>query len=115
MTTKLTHKALKELAKSLGGIYFDGNIYAHQNRVHYLASVVNSWRQDETIKDAKRHCSEMSDLIDEVLTYGADAANYTQLAYSCGIYGNNGQLHEITYYKDEGGEYKPLRKIVLYC
>ena len=115
MLQKMTHKALKEIGAMMDGYYFDGNIYAHQNRVHYLASVVNSWRKDETIAEAKRHCSEMSDLIDEVLTYGADTANYEQLAYSCGIYGNIGQLHKVTYYKDEDGEYKPIRTIYLYC
>lgn len=97
---KMTHKALKETGKALNGYYFDGNIYAHENRVHYLSSVVLDWRKDERIAEAKKHCTEISDLIDEIVATGANEATTAQLAYSCGIYGNSGQLHRIEYTKD---------------
>ena len=108
---KLSHKALKEMGKSLGGYFFDSNIYAHENRVHYATSIVCSWRQEERIAEAKAHCSEMANLIDDVMKLGADNASCEQLAYSCGYYGNSGQLHKITYYKGDSA----IRTIFLYC
>lgn len=109
--TKMTHKALKEMGEMLNGYYFDGNIYAHENRVHYLSSVVCDWRKDERIEEAKAHNHEIAALIDEIVSTGANEATTRQLAYSCGIYGNSGQLHRIDYTKN--GE--AVKTIYLYC
>lgn len=109
--TKLSHKALKEMGKTLGGLFFDGNIYAHENRAHYLTCVPYNAENDDYINEAKRHEPEIASLIDEIIKSGANGARREQLAYSCGIYGNTGQLHKIDLYKDD----EIVRTIFLYC
>ena len=108
---KMSHKALKEMGASLGGFCFDGNIYAHENRKHYLQAVVCSWRKGETIEEAKHHEPEIAALVDEIVALGADSVSSAQLAYSCGYYGNTGQLHRIDYYKNN----EIVKTLFLYC
>lgn len=108
---KLSHKALKEMGAMLNGYYFDGNIYAHENRVHYLQSIICGWNREEEVENAKTHCSEISELVDNIRAIGADSVSCRQLAYSCGYYGNSGQLHRIDYIKN--GE--TVKTLYLYC
>lgn len=108
---KLSHKALKEMGKALHGLYFDSNIYAHENRVHYLSSLPYAWDKEGMIADAKRLSGEMGALIDEIAALDCDSTRTEQLAYSCGYYGNTGQLHKIEYFKN--GE--PVKVVFLYC
>lgn len=107
----LSHKALKEMGKALGGLYFDGNIYAHENRVHYLSSLPYAFDKKGMIADAKRLSGELGALIDEIASLDCDSTRTEQLAYSCGYYGNTGQLHRVEYFKN--GE--SVKVLFLYC
>lgn len=108
---KMSHRALKEMGKALDGMYFDGNIYAHGNRVHYLSSLPYAWDKESMIADAKRLSGEMGTLIDEIAALDCDCTRTEQLAYSCGIYGNSGQLHRIEYFKND----ESVKVLFLYC
>ena len=98
--TKMTHKALKEMGKALHGKYYDGNIYAHENRVHYLSIAPYGWGRSSWRAEVEKMNAEILPLIDDLAEIMPDSANCEQLAYATGIYGNIGQLHKIDYYKN---------------
>ena len=105
---KMSHKQLVETSKMLDAQHFDGNIYAHENRVHYLISVV--YDPIQTIQECKDESENFNKLLREVIDLHATSVNSKQLAYSCGIYGNTGQLHRLNYYKDD----KLIKSIFIY-
>ena len=98
--TKLSHKALKDMGRNLSGYYFDGNIYAHENRLHYLTMLPYYANRPERVAEVRHMNPEIMGLWARLEALAPDSTNYTQLAYSCGIYGNSGQLHKIDYYKN---------------
>ena len=109
--TRLSHKALKDMGKALGGYYYDGNIYAHENRRHFLTVAPYGLRREGWKKEIERLNPEIMPLVDDIIADDPDSVDYEQIAYSCGQYGNSGQLHRITYYRNGN----PIRTIYLYC
>lgn len=105
---KMSHKQLVEMSKTLNAYYFDDNIYAHENRVHNLMSVV--YYRERAIEDTKHECENFNKLLREVIDLNPTSVSSKQLAYSCGIYGNTGQLHKLTYYKGD----KLIKTIFIY-
>lgn len=99
---ELTKKNLKELSESLGAYYCGGNVYNHENIQYYI-------RHKDIESVSKYINNEYNDvqalvtLLNELLVGNKD--NYTisdtQLAYSHGIYGNNGQIHKYTIYNND--------------
>lgn len=108
---KLSHKKLKRLGNNLNGHYFDGNIYDHENRVYYLQTI--TFRKEETISHlvATNENSAFISLLKSIAALNPDSSSSKQLAYSCGLYGNTGQLHEISYYKHDN----LIKTIYIYC
>lgn len=98
---KMSHKALKEMGKALNGYYYDGNIYSHENRVYYLSNIWREYRKSERLEECRHHSPEIEALAEEIAALDIDGSRTAQLAYSCGYYGNSGQLHKIDYFKDD--------------
>lgn len=106
---KMSHKQLVEIAKTLDAHYFDNNTHKHENRVFYLMLVVsNPVRAVERAN--KMEIEEFSKLLREVIDLHATSVSSKQLAYSYGKYGNTGQLHRLSYYKDD----KFIKSIFIY-
>lgn len=84
---KMSKRTLKELAKSLNAHYFTDNTYYYQNDVRYLEAL----RKSDHVSD-----KAIDPLIDELIAMGAKYVRAEQIAYSCGSYGNTGQLHKCT-------------------
>lgn len=91
---KLSHKQLKAIGKQNAGYELgNGNIYYYENDIFYLRCLeiltddslpVNVEQVNNVINDIKKRYP------------GAAHASSCQIAYSCGVYGNTGQLHLIT-------------------
>lgn len=101
---KLTKKALKELAQGLGAVYCTGNVYNYENIVYYIQLLTSGKGNGYT--EALNNCSdhykkELEKLLDEIIATNYDTCYCKQLAYSAGVYGNNGQLHEFKLTKNE--------------
>lgn len=100
MPLQLTHKQLKELAKKLNAHYFNSNIYDYENKLHYLNSIVHY--TDDTLKQTEKEEMRFRILLNQihdlVVTKNVKYVRTIQLAYSKGIYGNTGQLHQIQYF-----------------
>ena len=105
---KMSHKLLTQLSKSVDAYYFDGNIYQHENRVDYLMTVV--YNPVLAIERSKNQSELFNKLLREVIDLHATSVTTKQLAYSCGTYGNTGQLHRLNYYKDD----KCIKSIYIY-
>lgn len=105
---KLSHKQLKEYAQSLGAFYLTGNIYAYENDIHKIQSFEKAINSD--IYDME----QVNNVLDFILANHPTArgAYFEQIAYSCGIYGNTGQLHKFTIYDKD---YNHLGTIFTYC
>ena len=89
---KMSKKDLKQMSENLGAIYCGGNVYNYENTIHYI----NSLYYDENL-------SKLSEeILLELYYYKFDKnkhyINSNQLAYSCGMYGNSGQLFKHTIY-----------------
>lgn len=107
---KLTKKALKELAQELGAVYCTGNVYNYENIIYYIQLLTSGKSNGYT--EALNNCSdyykkELEKLLDEIIATDYDSCYCKQLAYSAGVYGNNGQLHEIKLLRD-GEEVKTI-------
>ena len=90
--TKLTRKALQKEANRLGAYKLTSDIYKYENAISQL------YRLEEV--DEHNSCFD-ADVYNQFVrmvkaenasAYRADA---TQMYYSYGTYGNNGQLHEV--------------------
>lgn len=90
---KLSHKALKEEGKRLNGTELCCNCYTYENAVHYISKL-------EEVPAGAYLCGECDSLVNSIIKKiresfpDAAGCTYTQLFYSSGVYGNNGQLHQ---------------------
>lgn len=95
---KITRKQLKDLATSLNAYYCGGNVYNHEN-ITYCISRRNITRLKE-YSNSKNDISRLINFLNErydinKLEYGdLYSINANQIAYSCGDYGNTGQIVE---------------------
>lgn len=101
---KLTKKNLKEMAEVLGAVYCTGNVYSYENIVYYIQVLCNGHSNGYT--EALSNCSEhykteLVKLLDEIISLNFDNCYCKQVAYSAGVYGNNGQIHEFKLTKDD--------------
>ena len=90
---KLSKKQLVELATSLGAYKFTSNVYTYEGIVHFLSNYDVSERAIEQSSD--------STYLELIHNYNNDIyyKEVNKLAYSCGLYGNTGQLHEFKIYE----------------
>lgn len=96
---------MKEEAQRLGAFELTKECYQYENDVWYLSHLHTIKTGDDytklsnaVLKFLDHYNIKISDF------YGGFAnASTTQLGYSSGIYGNNGQLHEITFYDANWG------------
>lgn len=106
MSKKITKKLLKELGEDFSGYQYGGNVYDYENALHYIE---NSNYTSETIKekfiDSKYwNRKELRELVCKYKDLGYKMSA-EQLYYSCGIYGNNGQLHKVRVYDKDYKEH----------
>lgn len=115
MSKKITKKLLKEMGENFGGYQYGGNVYDYENAIHYIQ---NSYYTSEMIKEkfVDNQYWNRKDLRELVCKYkDLDCRmSATQLYYSAGIYGNNGQLHKIKVYDKD---YKDILDVfyIYYC
>lgn len=91
---KLSKKQLKNISESLGAFYCGGNVYNHENITYYL--------EHKQLDELKKYISEYNNVkglvefLDNLLIGGVELYNIwsNQIAYSAGVYGNNGQLRQ---------------------
>ena len=89
---KLTRKALQKEANRLGAYKLGSDVYKYENAIGKLSR----------LKEVDEHgtCFD-ADLYNQFIrmvkaeNVGAYRAYVTQMYYSAGVYGNNGQLHEV--------------------
>lgn len=90
--TKLSRKALQKEANRLGAYKLGTNVY------HYENAIIRLYRLEEV--DEHNSCFN-ADMFNKFVrmvkseNVGAYRADATQMYYSSGAYGNNGQLHEV--------------------
>lgn len=102
---KLSKKQLKDISKSMSAFYCGGNVYNHENITHWL-----SCGDFESIKKLENKNNDIIKLLNfldnnynlkKFYNYNNNnnlKGNYSyyisasQIAYSCGYYGNSGQL-----------------------
>lgn len=113
---ELTKKKLKDLAISLDAYYMGGNVYDYENIVHYL-----DYKMDvQSLKKCTRY--DLPKLLQDInkqynlnnFINGIYKISATQVAYSHGIYGNNGQLHQLKIYNTKTNEHI-FTYYVYYC
>lgn len=109
---KQTKKDLKELAKALGAYYCGGNVYTHENIQYYLE--YGDFDSITQYASGNNDILVMLNFLDRV--YGLNNFNtannrknlYTigagLLAYSTGVYGNNGQIFKYEIYNNQTQE-----------
>ena len=100
---KMSKKQLKELAKGLNAIYCNSNVYNYENVIYCIQSFLAGNKEAE--QGAYRNCSkdhidELKQLFKDIKTINIDCFKCSQLAYSAGIYGNNGQLYQFDLFKN---------------
>lgn len=112
---KLSKKELKRRAELEKGYYFTGNVYSYENVVNYLGQL--SWRTEAGTKTKNRkriaeikkellkninsnYFNSLKDIVNNIESIKHDNYSIEQLYYSAGIYGNNGQLHQLKLYKN---------------
>ena len=89
---KLTRKTLQKEANRLGAYKLTSNVYMYEN------AISNMYRLEEV--DENDSCFD-SGVYNQFIRMvkaenaGAYRADVTQMYYSAGTYGNNGQLHEV--------------------
>lgn len=90
--TKLTRKALQKEANRLGAYKLTGEAYKYENAIIKLYRL-EEVDDNDTCFDADAY-NQFVRMIkaENAVAYRADVA---QMYYSAGIYGNNGQLHEV--------------------
>lgn len=82
MSIYLSKKALKSLATSLNAVQISNNCYVYENIINSRKNIIDHFN--------------MYDVVDCETGY---VVSY-QIAYSAGVYGNNGQIHKIVYYDE---------------
>ena len=90
--TKLSRKTLQKEANRLGAYKLTSNVYKYENAISQL------YRLEEVDEHDTCFDSEtFNQFIRMVKAENEDAyrADATQMYYSAGDYGNNGQLHEV--------------------
>lgn len=90
---KTTKKQLKELATDLNAYYLGGNVYNYENCIYYI--------NHKNMLDNLKESTKNNEIITTLSNIDFDNALDKQLAYSAGVYGNTGQLHEIKLYKGD--------------
>ena len=104
---ELTRKQLKEISISLNAYYMGGNVYDYENIVYYL-----DYKMDlQSLK--KYNKPDLSQLLQDInkqynldnFINGIYKISSNQVAYSHGIYGNNGQLHQLKIYNTKTNEH----------
>ena len=113
---ELTKKRLKELSISLNAYYMGGNVYDYENIVYYLDYKID-------IQSLKKYNKPyLLQLLQDInkqynldnFINGIYKISATQVAYSHGIYGNNGQLHQLKIYNTKTNEHI-FSYYVYYC
>ena len=108
MSKKVTKKALRELGEDFCGYYHGGNVYSFENVLHYIENynyTSEEIRNKEELQDNKYHNrKELRELICKYKDLGYKMSG-EQLYYSCGTYGNNGQLYKIRVYDKDYNEH----------
>ena len=105
---KLSKKQLKKQAEDLEAYYFTGNVYSYENCIEYLKQLAYYKNRKDTgeieqdfLKNVnKNYLLSAQDIIESIKRIDSDTYTCNQLAYSAGVYGNSGQLHEIKLYKN---------------
>lgn len=90
---KLSKKQLVELANSLGAYKFTGNVYTYETIVTCLSGYEVAEYTLKASSDSKY--LELIHNYNSIIYY----KEVNKLAYSCGLYGNTGQLHEFKIYE----------------
>lgn len=113
---KLSKKELKNYAELEEGYYFTGNVYSYENIINCLGQL--AWRTEAgtKTKNKKRiteikkellkninsnYFNSLKDIVKNIDSIKHDSYSINQLYYSAGIYGNNGQLHQLKLYKND--------------
>ena len=89
---KLSKKNLKELAISLDAYYCGGNVYNHENITEYVS---NPKYNITKLNEYSKKDNDVYTLMERVAKNRAVGKTFTcarLIAYSCGNYGNSGQL-----------------------
>ena len=92
--TRMSLRALRDMGANLGGFALTGDIYYYENDLSRLASL-------EPLGEDERQLPYDTDRVNEVISEikkrfpGASSCSRYQIAYSCGMYGNTGQLHRL--------------------
>lgn len=89
---KLTRKALQKEANRLGAYKLTGNVYKYENAISKLYRLEEVSENDSCL-DAETFNQFVRMVKAE--NAGAYRADATQMYYSAGTYGNNGQLHVV--------------------
>lgn len=90
--TRLTRKTLQKEANRLGAYKLTSNVYKYENAISTLFRLEEVDEHD-TCFDAETFNQFVRMVKDE--NAGAYRADATQMYYSAGSNGNNGQLHEV--------------------
>ena len=109
---KLSKKELKEFAEYNNGLYFTGNVYSYENIIYYLDVLLNKKRNNDIenidyyIEQLEKNINvdfkeNLKKLIKKVIDKDFNDYRITQDFYSCGYYGNSGQLHKLVLYKND--------------
>ena len=102
---KMSHKKLMAYGKSLGGLYFCGNIYSYQDYIKMLQRLEEAeYTRNRTYMDILKKLKKEYPTLKRIWA--------TQVAYSCGINGNTGQLHRLKLYDEKD---KLLDVLYAYC
>lgn len=113
---KISKKELKRRAELEEGYYFTGNVYSYESIINYLGQLC--WRTEAGTKTKNRkriaeikkellkningnYFNSLKDVVNNIETIKHDNYCINQLYYSAGIYGNNGQLHQLKLYKND--------------
>lgn len=91
MSVKLSKKELEETGIAQDAFYLGGNVYNYENAIFYLG-IGDLENLEKSVKG-----NDIELLINYLKHYEMDKVHImaTQLFYSAGIYGNNGQLHKV--------------------
>ena len=90
--TKLTRKTLQKEANRLGAYKLGSNVYMYENAIGKL------YRLEEVNEHDIRFDADLYNQFVRMIkaeSVGAYRADVTQMYYSSGECGNNGQLHEV--------------------
>ena len=91
MSVKLSKKELEETGIAQDAFYLGGNVYSYENAIFYLEKL-DLENLEKSVKG-----NDIGLLINHLKHYEMDKIHImtTQLFYSAGTYGNNGQLHKV--------------------